>query len=148
MTLNPNVPYHGLTYKVIGAAMKVHSALRHGLREEVYQNALELQLAELGIQFSREYRTDVYYEGQPVGLYFLDFWVEEALVVELKAFPHFMTRQEVAQCLRYMQVTNSPVGLLLNFGRQRLEYQRVLPPTTWQPYNSANDLWLHTEGYQ
>ncbi len=148
MPLDPTVPYQDLTYKVIGAAMKVHSALREGRREDVYQSALEIALADIGLHFVREYRTEVYYEGQPVGIYYFDFWVEDRLVVELKAFPHFLTQQEVAQCLRYMHIANAPIGLLLNFGRQRLEYKRVLPPTSWQPYNPANDLWLHTEGYK
>ena len=148
MPLDPKVPYSQLTYDIIGAAMQVHRELREGRREEVYQNALEIELANRNKQFIREHQVEVTYDGQPVGIYYLDFLVEGVAVVELKAFPHFLTQQEVAQCLRYMHVTTAPVGLLLNFGRQRLEYKRILPPKIWQTYNPTSDLWLRTEGYK
>ncbi len=148
MGLDSNAPYQDLTYKVTGIAMQVHRTLRHGLREEVYQNALEIELAQSGIQFVREYQTDVRYHDEVIGIYYLDFWVEDMLVVELKAFSHLTTNEEVAQYLRYMQVAGAKLGLLLNFGRPSLEHRRITCPRSWGAYNPQHDRWLRTEGYK
>ncbi len=147
MGLNPNLPHQELTYKVNGAGMYVHKKLRHGLREEVYQNAMEQRLAELGISFIREYLAEVNYDGQPVGIYYLDFLVEDVLVLELKAISHPATEQELAQCLRYMQVTGASMALLHNFGRPSFEWHRYLAPKIWQPYDPTTDLRLRRTGY-
>jgi GxxExxY protein len=137
-----NLLHQELTYKINGAGMYVHKKLRHGLREEVYQNAMEQRLAELGISFVREYQTDVRFDGEVVGIYYLDFFIEGAVVLELKAVTHPPGNLELAQCLRYMQVTGAPVGLLHNFGRPSFEWKRYLPPKTWGPYRPEDDLWL------
>ncbi len=147
MALDESLPYQDLTYKVTGAAMYVHRELRHGLREDIYHTALQHRLAEVGINFVQEYTTEVVYQGRAIGLYRLDFWVEEKLVVELKAFSHMTTNEEIAQCLRYMQVTGAKLGLLLNFGRPSLERHRITPPLTWADYNPRHDRWLRTEGF-
>ncbi len=148
MGLDSKIAHHQLCYELIGVGMKIHRALKPGLRKVAYQNALELEFGNLGVRFEREYRHEVYYQDQPIGLYYLDFLVEDAVVVELKAFSHFLTQAEVAQCLRYMQATKAPVGLLINFGRPQLDYKRILPPKSWQPINYATDPWLRSEGYK
>ena len=89
---------------------------------------MEIELTLRGIQFVREHQVDVRYEGEVVGIYYLDFWVEDVLVVELKAMSHFITNRELAQCLRYMQVTSAQIGLIHNFGLSRLEKKRIVAP--------------------
>jgi GxxExxY protein len=119
-----------LTYRIIGAAMAVHNALGPGYKEEVYERALAVELGQREIPAERQYRIEVTHEGVPVALFFLDLFVCSTVVVEIKAFPHQLTNDEVAQVINYLKAANAPVGLLFNFGRRRLEYHRVFPPRT------------------
>jgi GxxExxY protein len=121
-------PFADVTYKVIGAAMKVHNELGPGYKEEHYHRALSSALADAGLSFRDEFPLKVSVSGAQVGLLFIDHLVEESVVVEEKAFPHLLTNEEVAQVITYLAALKAPVGLLLNFGRERLEYKRVFPP--------------------
>jgi len=125
MTDNPNPD---VTYKVIGATMRVHNELGPGLKEVLYQRALSSAMREVGLAFEEEYPFEVQFDGVFAGLLYLDHLVEGQVVVEIKALKHLLTDDELGQIITYMAVTESKVGLLLNFGRERLEYKRVLPP--------------------
>lgn len=74
-----------LTKKIIGAAIRVHRELGPGFLEAIYEEALCLEFAELGLSFERQYRVEVLFRGQPVGEHRLDLLVEGLVVVELKA---------------------------------------------------------------
>jgi len=119
---------NNLTYRIIGAAMAVHNALGPGYRERVYERALFVELERLSIAAERQYPFEVYHEGVQVGLFILDLFVKQTVVVELKAMRHLTTNDEVAQVITYLKGTGAPVGLLLNFARRRLEYRRIFPP--------------------
>ena len=67
------------------------------------------------------------YEGEQVALFILDLFVEDQVAVELKAFSHQLTNDELAQVINYLKATGAPVGLLFNFGRRKLEFRRVFP---------------------
>ena len=116
--------YSELTEKIIGCAMKVHSALGNGFQEVIYQRALEIEMADEGINFSREYEMPVYYKQRQVGTRRVDFLVEEVVSVELKA----LTKLEdvhLAQAINYLEAYDLEVGLLINFGARSLEFKRV-----------------------
>jgi GxxExxY protein len=144
------VPHKLLTYRIIGAAMRVHNELGPGLKEAMYQRGLSLALEEDGLSFEAEKPLEVRLDGSQVGLLYLDHFVEGSIIVEEKALSHLLRRDEVAQVITYLAVSNAPVGLLINFGRKRLEYKRILPPTkfadwrrraaryVWQPSQPAN----------
>jgi len=124
-----------VTFKIIGAAMTVHNALGPGLKELTYHKAMSLELEKAELSFEEEKAVEIYVDGSSVGLLYLDHLVEATVVVEEKAFSHLLTEEEVAQVITYLAATRFPVGLLLNFGRQRLEYRRILPPRSlgeWQ----------------
>ncbi len=128
-------PLEELTYKVIGAAMKVHNALGPGLKEAAYQKALSLEMERTGLSFEAEKAVTISADGAEIGLLYLDHLVEGELVVEDKAFSHLLTKEEIAQVITYLCATGLKVGLLLNFGRRRLEYKRIFPPknvTRWR----------------
>jgi len=91
MGLVTDAPYHDLCYRIIGAAMDVHNRLGPGHREVVYQRALMARLEELGIAAIAEQPVEIYFADRPVGLLYIDCLVEEAVIVELKAFPHLLT---------------------------------------------------------
>jgi GxxExxY protein len=116
-----------LTYRIIGAAMQVHNQIGMGYKEEVYENALEVELNKCGIVASRQYPVPVEYEKEQVALFYLDLFVEGQVVVEIKAFSHQLTNDERAQVINYLKATNAPIGLLFNFGRRKLEYHRIFP---------------------
>ena len=116
-----------LTYRIIGAAMAVHNRLGSGYKEEVYEKALELELNKEDISSIRQFPVSVEYDDEQVALFYLDLFVEELVVVEIKAFSHQLTNDELAQVINYLKATGAPVGLLLNFGRRKLEYRRIFP---------------------
>ena len=121
-------PLEGLSYRVIGAAMRVHNALGPGLKESAYQKALSLEMEKAGLSFEAERPVEIFPDGVSIGLLYLDHLVEGQLIVEEKAFSHLVTREELAQVITYLCATGLKVGLLINFGRRRLEYKRIFPP--------------------
>ena len=104
-----------LTHKVIGSAYKVHRILGPGFLEKVYENALKLELQKLGINVRQQIKLPVWYEGQQVGLYFPDLWIEDQLIVELKAIVTLAPEHEM-KLIHYLTATGIDTGLLINFG--------------------------------
>ena len=121
-------PLEDLTYQVIGAAMRVHNRLGPGLKEAAYQKGLSLEMEASGLSFEAERPVEIFLDGASVGLLYLDHLVEGQLIVEEKALSHLLTREEIAQVITYLCATGLQVGLLINFGRGRLEYKRIFPP--------------------
>jgi len=122
-----------LTYKIIGAAMAVHNEIGQGFKEEIYEKALEVKLNHLGIDVQRQLQVNVEYEGEQVAIFYLDLLAEKQVVIEVKAFSHQLTNDELAQVINYLKATGAPVGLLFNFGRRKLEYRRVFPGKDMKP---------------
>jgi GxxExxY protein len=104
-----------LTQKIIGCAYKVHNALGPGFLEKVYENALKIELEKLGLRVKQQEPINVEYEGQMVGEYYADLWVDERVVIELKANQALAKEHEV-QLVNYLTATRIDHGLLLNFG--------------------------------
>ena len=121
-------PYDELCYKVIGAAMDVHNALGPGHKERFYQRALSKRLTELTIPFVGEQAVEIHFEGEFLGLLYMDHLIADKVIVEEKALSHLLTNEETAQVITYLAATGKSVGLLFNFGRKRLEYKRIFPP--------------------
>jgi GxxExxY protein len=114
-----------VTEAVIGAAYKVANHLGAGFLEEVYENALAFELRRTGHSVEQQRQMEVWYESEMVGLYQADLFVDQEVVVELKAVPG-LERIHRAQCLNYLKATRTRTGLVINFGRPRLEIQRVI----------------------
>ena len=135
MPLDPKIPHGDLTYAIIGAAMRVHSRLGPGLKERHYQRDLMAEAQTAGRTVEDEYFVELWDGEVWLGRLYLDLRVDGVVVVECKAVPHLLTDEEVAQVICYLAATGLKVGLLLNFGRKRLEYKRILPPKSldgWQ----------------
>jgi len=116
--------YSELTSKIIGCAMKVHSALGNGFQEVIYQRAMQIEMADEGIAFNREYEMPVYYKKQQIGTRRVDFLVEGVVSVELKAVIK-LEEVHLAQAINYLEAYDLEVGLLINFGAKSLEFKRV-----------------------
>ena len=116
-----------LTYKIIGCAMKVHNTLGNGFQEVIYQRCLAIELAKAGISFVREQEHTVFYDGIDVGTRRADFIVENKLTVELKAIINWED-VHLAQAKNYTVAYDYPIGLLINFGSQSLQYKLIFNP--------------------
>jgi GxxExxY protein len=116
--------YEDITHKIIGCAMKVHSTLGNGFQEVIYQRALAIEMEKQGLSFQREMEMTIYYEGIDIGTRRVDFFVEENIMVELKALIK-LEDVHLAQAMNYCQAYNLPIGLLINFGAKSLEFKRV-----------------------
>jgi GxxExxY protein len=107
--------YSDLTEKIINAAYKVHNVLGFGFLEKVYQNALMIELKRMGLKVSSEMPIKVYYRNEIVGEYIADIFVEDKVILELKAIKDLAEIHEV-QLVNYLKATGIEVGLLINFG--------------------------------
>lgn len=116
--------YEELTHKIIGCAMKVHSVLGNGFQEVIYQRALAIEMQKQGVGFQREMVMTIFYDGIDIGTRRVDFFVEETIMLELKAIIK-LDEVHLAQAMNYCQAYNLPIGLLINFGAKSLEFKRV-----------------------
>jgi len=113
-----------LTKKIIGCAMNVHSALGNGFQEVIYQRALAVEMGLQRLSFEREKEMPVIYKGISVGTRRVDFFVEDCIMVELKALIN-LEEVHLAQAMNYLEAYNMQVGLLINFGAKSLQFKRV-----------------------
>lgn len=126
MTTNEKGIIHkDLAYRVVGLAMEVHSGLGHGFLEKVYENALMVLFRREGIPAKQQAPISVSFEGQVVGDYFADILVEDKIIVELKSVEKIIDVHK-AQALNYLKATGVRLAILLNFGKERLEYERLV----------------------
>jgi GxxExxY protein len=118
--------YKNEVYQITGAAMEVHSELGCGFLEAVYQEALELEFQFRKIPYRREAKLDIYYKDILLKKYYeADFICYDKIIVELKALSG-LTSEHESQLLNYLKATNLRVGVLINFGKQSLEYKRMV----------------------
>jgi GxxExxY protein len=117
-----------LTEATIGCAFRVSNKLGNGYLEKVYRNSLCVELAKLGLQYQKEVRFTVLYDGVEVGEYYADLIVEGCVLVEVKAVRAF-DDAHTAQCLNYLACTKLPVCLLINFGKSRVDIKRLVSPS-------------------
>ena len=113
-----------LTEKILQAFYVVYNSLGYGFLEKVYENALQLELQEMGLQAVTQQKVIVRYRGQPVGDYIADIIVNDTVVIELKAAVS-LQEEHRAQLLNYLKATDKEIGLLLNFGKKP-EFKRLI----------------------
>jgi GxxExxY protein len=123
--INSNYKYSDITGKVIGCAMRVHSALGNGFQEVIYQRALAIEMEESDISFSREHTMPIYYRNQQIGTRRVDFLVEGVVSVEIKAVTT-LDDTNLAQAINYLEAYDLEVGLLINFGSKSLQHKRII----------------------
>lgn len=116
--------YEDITKSIIGCAMKVHSTLGNGFQEVIYQRALEIEMNLEGLKFEREKELPVMYKGYEIGTRRVDFFVEDKIMVELKALIQ-LEDVHLAQGKNYLEAYDMEVGLLINFGAKSLEFKRL-----------------------
>ncbi|MCY4465031.1 MAG: GxxExxY protein [Chloroflexi bacterium] len=108
------IKHKTLTHEIIGAAIDVHRSLGPGLLEQLYEDALCIELTERQLKFEQQKAVEVTYRGHTIGSYRLDLVVEDIVVLELKSVKEILPVHK-AQLLSYLRITESPIGLLINF---------------------------------
>ncbi len=126
MHTNEKYNYSELTSKIIGCAMEVHKHLGNGFQEVVYQRALAV---EFGLPLE--------YKGNSIGSRRVDFFVEEKVMVEIKAIIQ-LEDVHLAQAINYLEAYKMEVGLLINFGSKSLEFKRVMNKESNPSSNQTN----------
>lgn len=119
--------YGDITRSIISCALKVHTALGNGFQEVIYQRALQIEMLQMNLNFQRELEMPVYYNEHIVGQRRVDFFVEDKIMVELKAVI-LLQDVHLAQAKNYLEAYNMEIGLLLNFGAVSLEMKRLINP--------------------
>jgi GxxExxY protein len=117
--------YRELSYQIVGCALEVHKKLGPGFPEAVYERALEVEFEKAGLRHERQRVFRVLYDLKPVGDFRADFLVEDKIILELKAVTE-MPRVFERQLHSYLQVSSLRLGILLNFGREKLESKRIV----------------------
>ena len=117
--------FWGLTQEIIGAAIEVHRTLGPGFLEKVYETALAMELSDRRIPFRQQANIDVLYKGRVAGCYIADLIVHSEVLVEIKAQDDLVDPNE-AQVLNYLRGTGIKVGLLMNFGRSKIQVNRFI----------------------
>jgi GxxExxY protein len=118
------LPYADITEKILEAAFEVSKELGSGFLESVYKNAMAIVLCARGLKVELEKPISVLFREQQVGQFYADLLVNDKIIVELKAVSA-LTPEHVAQTINYLKATGIEVGLLINFGKPRIEYKRL-----------------------
>jgi GxxExxY protein len=113
-----------LTRRIIGCAMQVHRTLKNGFQEVIYQRALAIEFNLDNLRFEREQEMEIYYRDKCIGSRRVDFFVENSVMVEIKAV-NKLEDVHLAQAMNYLECYKLEIGLLLKFGAQSLEFKRV-----------------------
>jgi len=125
--MNGELLFKEEVYAIVGAAIEVHRHLKGGFLEAIYQEAMEIELAERGIPYCPQADVEVFYKGKLLKKkYIADVICYGRILVEIKVMQSLTTREE-AQLLNYMNATKMKVGLLINFGDHgRLDWKRFV----------------------
>ena len=116
---------NALCYRINGVCMRIHSEVGPGFPEEYYQKALEYAFAEEHIPFEAQHPVPIMYRDIQLGMNYLDFLIDEKIILEIKS-ANLLTNIHMFQTLKYIGYTGLDIALLINFGKEKLEYKRVL----------------------
>ena len=114
-----------VTFQIIAAVIEVHKILGYGFLENVYEKALLKELRLRGLKAVTQKEIKVIYKDEEVGSYFADIVVNDDIILELKSVEH-LTNAHKAQLLNYLKGTGSRLGFLINFGKEKAEYKRLV----------------------
>lgn len=114
-----------ITEKIIGSAFIVSNQLGAGFLEKIYENAMCIELMKAGLSVIQQKPLNVYYDNLLVGEYYADIFVEDSIIIELKAAKNIDENHQ-AQLLNYLKASDKSIGLIVNFGKSKVEIKRML----------------------
>jgi len=125
ITNKEKIIHKDLSYKIIGLAMEVHRELGSGFFEKVYENSLMVLFRRDKIQAVQQVSINVHFEGEIVGNYIADILVDDKVILELKCIETIANIHR-AQTLNYLKATGKQLAIILNFAKEKLEYERLI----------------------
>ena len=125
--LEKHTLHEDLTEKILQSCFDVMNELGSGFLEAVYKNALFVALKEKGLKVEVEKRYEVRFRGRKIGVYIADLIIEESVIVELKCC-QLLIGEHQAQLINYLKVSGVSVGLLINFGKRKIDFKRLHHP--------------------
>lgn len=124
-------PFKNETYEIIGVCMDVQRTLGFGFSEVIYKDAMEMEFINNNFFYRRENELSVTYKGKKLQhKFFVDFIFQDQVIIEVKSCDKGITEDHIAQILNYLKVSGNNVGLIVNFGKRRLEYKRLISRNT------------------
>ena len=123
--IGAKVVYPELSYEIVGLLYDVHNQLGNRYQEKYYQRAVEVKLKGKKSLYKREIEVDLTIDNEKIGKYFLDFLIDNKVVLELKVKP-ILTKNDYRQIRAYLESCKLKLGILVNFYGDSLEYKRIL----------------------
>lgn len=120
-----SILHRDLVFRIVGCAFDVVKDVGHGLHEKPYENALVLAFQDAGISVQQQVAFPILFKARQVGEYIPDLIADGAVIVDAKVIDR-ITDHERGQMLNYLRITGLRVGLILNFKRAKLEWERVV----------------------
>lgn len=120
-----NLMYENLSEKIRQAFYEVHKYFGTGFLEKVYENSLKYKLEKINLEVYQQYPIPVYYEEIKVGEYFADLFIDQKIILELKV-ASTLDKIHFAQLKHYLKATGVRLGILINFGNNKLQFKRVI----------------------
>jgi GxxExxY protein len=117
--------YPELSYKIVGILYKVYNELGGGYQERIYQAAVRKEFLEQKLGFMEQVKADLFYDGNKLHRYYLDFVIEHKIVLELKVAPRF-TPRDIMQVLGYLKQSGLILGILASLNRNGVFSKRIL----------------------
>lgn len=129
MNANGKLIYPELSYEIVGILYKVQNELGNKYQEKYYQRAIEIELKNRNIKYERELQVDLLYNDNRIGKYFLDFLIEEKIILEIKATDK-LKMADFKQISAYLKSKKIKLGIIANFRTEKLSYKRIINPDT------------------
>lgn len=117
--------YPDLSYQIVGLLFNIYNKIGGGYQEKYYQRALRLELNKQKIKFREQERIDLKYEERAIGNYFIDFVIDNKIVLEIKVTPRFYIR-DIKQVIGYLKSTGLKLGILASFTKDGVKFKRVI----------------------
>lgn len=116
-----------LSYAIVGVLFKVHQELGGRYQEKYYQRAVAVGLKDISVKFSQQIPVELQFQNSKIGKYFLDFLIENKIIIEIKAVPQ-LSPLDFKQLSAYLKAKNLELGIIANFRGPKLTYKRILNP--------------------
>jgi len=129
-----NIIYKDLSYNIVGVMFEVFNELGYGYQEKHYERAAEKIFVERKINYKRQLPYNIIFHGEKIGIYYLDFLVEDKIIVELKKGNYF-SRKNINQVKEYLKVTGHKLALIINFTAYGVKTLRILNPNNKESIN-------------
>ncbi len=124
-TNKTEVIYPELSYKIVGILFTVWNIVGYGHKESFYQKAIVEELEGAGVSFKEQLKVKMIYKGKEIGVYFLDFLIDDKIVLEIKKREYF-SKKDIDQLFSYLKATKLKLGIIAHFTKTGVKFKRVL----------------------